>query len=403
MSARQTRLRYALVGPTKNRPDLFAQAVAAIRPQVDVVVTVCDGEAAREYAEPLVDLLEVWTGEWNISRLWNLGLDLIETHAAGRPYDVAVLNDDAIAEPAWFETIAATMHTAKAAGASGSRQANKLATLAGYAFVLDGTKGVRADEAMRHWFSDDSLQKRCVEAGGFVAVNGIGAANLRADTEIKANPTLRDWSREDRETFRRTYGEFILPSNVHRGKGRVPLVISATSGKVPTHLLDAAGNRPILVLTTPEWEDQHLRYAADTFDWFVFVKESTRILDPAAFWTKVDAAKDPAWLFAWPSCYMGLYARSPLQTVLRRIKVVDKWGSVREEAALAKRLNMRNALWPEVCDANALRVETVDSEPELVIGNAIIEKSKGSAWCGRCEYDPPGVCDDLLARFKVAA
>lgn len=399
----KARLKYALVGPTKNRPDLFAQAVAAIRPQVDVVVTVCDGEAARAYAEPLVDLIHVWHGEWNISRLWNIGLNLIHDHAAGKPYDVAVFNDDAIAEPGWFATIATTMHAAKAAGASGSRQANKLATLAGYAFMLDGTKGVRADEQMRHWYSDDAIQKACVEAGGFVAVNGIGAANLRADTEIKANPTLRDWSREDRDTFRRTHGEFIVPSNVHRGKGRVPLVISATSGRVPTDLLAAAGNRPILVLSTPEWEDQHLRYAADTFDWFVFVKESTRILDAEAFWAKVDTATEPAWLFAWPSCYMGLFARSPLQAVLRKIKVTDKWGSVREEAALARRLGMRKALWPEINDANALRVEMVDGEPELVIGNAILEKSKGSAWCGKCEYDPPGVCDDLVALHRVPA
>lgn len=401
--SRQTRLRYALVGPTKNRPDLFAQAVAAISPQVDVVITVCDGDAAAAYAEPLVDLMHVWRGEWNISRLWNIGLDLVHEHAGGMPYDVAVLNDDAIAEPSWFDTLATTMHAAKAAGASGSRQANKLATLAGYAFLLDGTKGVRADEQMRHWYSDDAIQKHCVQAGGFVAVNGIGAANLRADTEIKANPKLRDWSREDREIFRRTHGEFIVPSNVHRGKGRTPLVISAPSGNVPTDLLATAGNRPILVLSTAEWEDQHLRYAADTFDWFVFVKESTRIIDPEAFWAKIDAATGPAWLFAWPSCYMGLFARSPLQGVLRRIKVTDKWGSIREEAALAKRLGMRNALWPEINDANALRVETVDGKPELVIGNAIIEKSKGSAWCGRCAYDPPGVCEHLLDRFKVPA
>jgi hypothetical protein len=397
------RLRVAFVGPTKNRPDLFRSSVAAIRPQVDVVVTVAHGSSAVEYAEPLVDALIEWVDEVNISAMWSAGLDLAAKLAKGKHHDVAVLNDDAIVDHDWFDRLAAAMHAAGAAGASGSRQANKLATMAGYAFLLDGTKGVRADERMRWWFSDDAVQQACVAAGGFVAVNGIGADNLRADTEIKANPTLREWSREDRETFRSAYGEFILPSNTHRGKGLVPLVISAPSGKVPTHLLEAAGNRPILVLSTPEWEDQHLRYAADTFDWFVFVKESTRILDAEAFWAKVDTATEPAWLFAWPSCYMGLFARSPLQTVLRRIKVTDKWGSVREEAALAKRLGMRAALWPEICDANALRVETVDGEPELVIGNAIIEKSKGSAWCGRCEYDPPGVCEDLLARFKVAA
>ena len=91
-----------------------------------------------------------------------------------------------------------------------------------------------------------------------------------------------------------------------------------------------------------------------------------------------------------------LYARDPLLRALRRVKVTDKWGSVRTEAALCRSLRM-GVVWPEVTDANALRVERTASGPELVIGNAVVEKSKGSAWCGRCEYDPPGVCEHLLA------
>lgn len=402
MSAR-TPLRIAVI-VTGYRPADFADCVAAARPQVDQIIAVATTPAALDYTAPYADVIVDATGTpLNISMWWNMGHDTAGRVAGKRAYDVAQLNDDAIIDPDWFDRLSTAMHAAAAAGASGSRQANKLATMAGYAFLLDGTRGIQADERMRWWFSDDAVQAACVAAGGCVIVNGVSAVNRRADTEIKANPELRTWSHDDRETFRQVYGEFTLPTNKHRDKGRVPLVISATSGQVPTHLLEAAGNRPILVLSTPEWEDQHLRYAADTFDWFVFIKESTRILDPEAFWAKVDTATEPAWLFAWPSCYMGLYARSPLQSVLRRIKVTDKWGSVREEAALAKRLNMRKALWPEICDANALRVEVVDGEPELVIGNAIIEKSKGSAWCGRCTYDPPGVCDDLLALHRVPA
>lgn len=306
---------------------------------------------------------------------------------------MAVINDDAIVDPDWFDRLSEAMHAAGAAGASGSRQSRKLATMAGYAFLLDGTKDIRADEAMRHWYSDDAIEARCIEAGGVVIVNGVSAVNHRADTEINANPTLRTWAREDVQTYRATYGEFVVPSNVHRGTGRTPLVISAPSGQTPIHLLEAAGNRPILVLTTDEWEDRHLTHAASAFDWFVFVKESTRILDPAAFWDAIDNRTQPAWLFAHPSCYMALYARGPLQKALGRVHITDKWGSVRAEASLSKHLG-REAIWPDVTDANALRMD----DGELVIGNHIIEKSKGSAWCGHCAYDPPGVCEHLMPR-----
>lgn len=395
------RLRIALVGPTRNRPDLFAQAVAAIRPQVDRVVTVAHGAEAVGYATPLVEALIEWTEDQpNISAMWTAGLALA-AQVAGGPHDVAVINDDAVVDADWFDTLATAMHAAGAAGASGSRQANKLATMAGYAFLLDGTKDVRADERMRWWYSEDPIQRRCFDAGGFVIVNGPTAVNHRADTEIRLNPTLRRWSREDRETYRRSHGEFIGPWNVHRGKGRTPLVISAPSGRVPVELLAAAGNRPTLVLTTAEWEDAHVRYAASAFDWFVFLKESTRIVDPAAFWATIDRRTDPAWLFAPPSCYMAVYARDPLLKALRRVKITDKWGSVRTEAALCRSLRM-GTVWPGVTDANALRVEDGADGPELVIGNSIVEKSKGSAWCGRCEYDPPGVCEHLLAGVSAS-
>lgn len=385
-------MRVALVGPTKDRPETFRRAVAAVRPQVDVILTVAHGEQAEAYARPLVDGLVRWGGELNISAMWSAGIDLAEKVACG-PFDVAVLNDDAVVEPGWFARLSDTMHAAGAAGASGSRQQDKPASIAGYAFLLDGAKRVRPDGRMRWWYSDDAVQRRCEAAGGFVVVNGARARNTRADEGTRANPVLREWSREDRKAFRGVYGDMPHPSNIHRGSGKTPLAVSAPSGRTPTHLLKAAGNRPVLVLDTPGWEDEHLRAAATAFDWFVFVKESTRLLDPQRFWAAVDARTEPAWLFKPPSCFMALYARGPLLDVLDRVRVRGKWDSVRLEASMASRLRMTEAVWPEVNDANILRVE----DGEIVIGNTIIEKSKGSAWCGRCTYEPPGICPHIGA------
>lgn len=182
----------------------------------------------------------------------------------------------------------------------------------------------------------------------------------------------------------------------------VPVVISAPSTFLPLHLLDALpAGRQSLLLNTDEWETVHLRQAAEHFGRFLFLKESTRILDPEGFWAAIDATEGPAWLFAHPSCYLAIYDRAPLLEVLNAgVEPTDKEGSIRWEGKIQSELPWPS-IWPDVSDATAKRVDIIDGKPELIVGNDLVEKAKGTAVCGRPGDTLDGVCAHYLARFGL--
>jgi hypothetical protein len=178
----------------------------------------------------------------------------------------------------------------------------------------------------------------------------------------------------------------------------LPVVISAPSGCEPTHLQFTG--RPVLTLLTSDWELVHLRIASQTFERFVFVKESAHVLDTPAFCAAVDST-EPAWLFHRPSCYMAVYDSTDLRhLLLPRSQGFGKEQSIIWESKLHQLLPSYGTVWPEISDANALRIEQVDGRPELVIGNAIIEKFKGTARCKQCKHlRSTGLCSHKFQQF----
>jgi GT2 family glycosyltransferase len=154
------RLRFAII-PTRDRPEEYAACLAAIAPQVDDIVTVCHGGSSASYATGA--LISYAHESPNISAMWNLGLDAIADRLAlladgltVPPYDVAILNDDAVVPPHWFDHLG-HMHLLDAAAACVDQHGRLDAPLVhrapgrvdlrerltGYAFVLDGTRGIR--------------------------------------------------------------------------------------------------------------------------------------------------------------------------------------------------------------------------------------------------------------------
>ena len=191
-----TRQAFAVI-PTRDRPTEFATCVAAIRPQVDTIIAVCHGRPAWEYAarHDVERILYVPTGRANISHMWNLGLDAAEEHAA-RPFDVAVLNDDAIPGPDWFVTVTARMHAGNGQGAS-ERRAPGLDQIAGWAFILNGDAHLRADEQFVHWHGDGDLQR---QAHPWVFFDDVTTPNTLANTTSR-DPEAREQIRQDDERF----------------------------------------------------------------------------------------------------------------------------------------------------------------------------------------------------------
>src|SRR6185369_11511991 len=154
--------------PTHNRHDELYRCVTAIAPQVELIVVIDNASERPVLVNDLVNvvpenarLMVVDDQEQppNLSRLWNIGIDIAHNyfHMRGE-WDVAVLNDDAIPPPGWFDAVSHAMRSTTAlAGCShpfnalplgqvqihGPDAGFSVATrLAGWAFMLRGESGL---------------------------------------------------------------------------------------------------------------------------------------------------------------------------------------------------------------------------------------------------------------------
>lgn len=189
----------AAVIPTHDRASDFADCVEAIRPQVDEVIALAHGADAYEYALHTagVDGTLLYGQAFpNISTMWRMGLDATDARW------VAFLNDDAIVGPDWFDTLESYALSRGASGASGWRAPDS-EKIAGFAFILDATSGVRPDERFRWWYSDDAIQKRCESHSAFALHPEVIVEHRHPNKSTQG--TLRQISRADRPRFRRAY------------------------------------------------------------------------------------------------------------------------------------------------------------------------------------------------------
>jgi len=193
------RKRFAVI-PTHDRPEEFETCYAAIRPQVDHLVVICHGEEAWNYVGNRRAVRTAYKpeGRANISAMWNLGIECAEF--LGFPYDIAILNDDAIPAPHWFSTIMGRMHSEEANGASERRGPGR-DLIAGWAFMLNGDAGIRADERFSWWYGDDDIQR---QAEPWCFVEGITTPNTHAMTTSRS-PEARAQIALDRAAFEAKY------------------------------------------------------------------------------------------------------------------------------------------------------------------------------------------------------
>lgn len=195
-----TRLRFAVI-PTHDRPQDFQDCLEAIWPQVDRVVVV--SHSAPYMPGPAHgSKCTVLRYEWrvpNISDMWNLGLDQVHRMADGRPYDVAVLNDDAIVPVNWFTRVTWGMRQHKASAGCVKRADDH--RMAGHAFILDGDVGLRADPQFRWWYGDDDLERR---AGKVAFVPGEGVEHRHPNSTTVG--VLREIADADKQRFERKWG-----------------------------------------------------------------------------------------------------------------------------------------------------------------------------------------------------
>lgn len=215
---------YAVI-PSRGRINDLADTVAAIAPQVELVIIVDNG-----YEPPLIAVqfpgaicMHRYTEDPpNISRLWNLGIacaGLRARHAGYQEWDVAVLNDDAVVCQGWLTGLSEPMrgHNAALACADphGTLQAplhktepdsNIAWRLTGWAYVLRGEYGLTLDEQFGWWWGDTDLDWRARQTGGLVIVPGLPVEHRWPNAYTNDRPELAAQTALDRAAFQAKWG-----------------------------------------------------------------------------------------------------------------------------------------------------------------------------------------------------
>lgn len=215
--------RYAVI-PTRDRPAELAAVVAALHAQ-DVQVIVVDNGSTPPAAPPMTHDRPCWVivdheQPPNLSRLWNLGIDHaadLAADAGQQAWDVAVVNDDAVIPDGWFTACSRAMRSVGAMAASSDPHGRITAPLVktapdrdvftrmcGWAFLLRGEGGLRADEDLRWWWGDSAIDAAARKAGGTVLIPGFAVGNLHANSTTRG--ALAAQAGNDRATYESKWG-----------------------------------------------------------------------------------------------------------------------------------------------------------------------------------------------------
>lgn len=208
--------------PTNGR-ECVERSIASVLPQVDYLVLVEAGprRTKRSYPED-VTVVSFPGDECNISKWWNLGLDYCQTLAkasGATTWNTAVINDDVILPPGWMDAVVERMRALQcAAGCSGGRHptptvhhhagpVDLYTRLQGFAFVLAGEKGIRADEELVWWCGDDQVDWESRLAGGTVMIPGFHVEHLHPNAHTNDSPELAAQTGRDMALFVKKWGK----------------------------------------------------------------------------------------------------------------------------------------------------------------------------------------------------
>lgn len=209
-----------------HRPALpvLSTCLAALDVPAERVVVVANGpDPIRPDEVPATVIVDPTPGR-AIGRWWNLGLDAVAAHAAPA-HDVLVLNADAVPGPALAATLSAALREHGHAvaypdvygilppgGTWACAEPGPLPDLrrrmTGYAFLLRGELGLRADPRYLWWYGDDDLEWRARAAGGTVMVADATVAHDPAGGDLTG---LEDVVAADRAAFVARWGRAPHP------------------------------------------------------------------------------------------------------------------------------------------------------------------------------------------------
>lgn len=212
---------------THNRHESLAALVDSLDPAKTVIV---DNRSNPPVDLPVACIIRNEDNPPNISKLWNLGLDAVAELAVGpvlailpHTYEVAVLNDDLEIPPGTLERLAEVINTYGAAIAHPDQHGrardgqvvmnktpgpvNLFDRMSGYCYMLRGELGLRLNETLKWWYSDDDLEWRAAGLGGVARVGGTYVTHKWPNSSTHANPDLAAQTALDRKRFIEIWGK----------------------------------------------------------------------------------------------------------------------------------------------------------------------------------------------------
>jgi GT2 family glycosyltransferase len=149
----------------------------------------------KENNEPYPEVNNIYdTGEINIHRWWNRGIDY--ALARGARY-VAVLNDDVeLADDPLNKIVAVMKQNDHPLGCPYPFEG----WVSGYCWILDLASDVRPDEKYRWWYGDRDLYLQAREVGTVCAV-ACKVRHIHGNELTRNNPKLMELTKIDEEYF----------------------------------------------------------------------------------------------------------------------------------------------------------------------------------------------------------
>lgn len=204
---------YAVI-PTEGRPCLY-DCIDALRDQVDrIVLVVNSGYNGTEIRDAIV--MRDRTPGPNVSRWWNIGLNAIAVRRIEAPetnrWNVLVVNDDTIMAPGSVAVLTAGLRKYPTAQMAYPGDRERLLIepgpdrVTGWCFALAGEGGLRFDERMRWWYSDNMGDWQARLTGGTAVVPGVGHTHLHPNGYTVARPDLTEQAGRDRDVFMSVWG-----------------------------------------------------------------------------------------------------------------------------------------------------------------------------------------------------
>lgn len=212
--------------PTHNRVQELKQCVLSLHCQVSHLLIIDNASDRPVHAdEDLIDgkIFHNFVPDQppNLSKLWNRGLDWAEQMAEVLrvpEWNVAILNDDAQVSPTWVRTLSDRMREYGADAASSTpftgtgtqffgpgTTPGVRTRLTGWAFMVRGESGLRADERFQWWCGDDDLSHQARERGGLVHVDGQPTLNRYPNQSTQG--VLAEIAGQDMQRFVEKWGQ----------------------------------------------------------------------------------------------------------------------------------------------------------------------------------------------------